>query len=636
MFMIYGKMNMGLTVPLFLPFCAIAILLYCSTIFVPPNFAPVYMQTLNDVHQQFAEYFDEPDLKPYLYALSRKMSEGHICIFTKEIDLTQLPESYQNIAGRTISTKGHLVGPDEESYKPFVLDGERLYLHRYFHYETQLLQNIAARVNLPDEVKKKREEDILNLKDFISNLFYNETAKDIDWQLAAAITAVLNNFTIITGGPGTGKTTTVAKMLAILFSIEPGLKVALAAPTGKAGARMAESLMNTKIDAGSNIASRFAVLQPATIHRLLGWQKGTPYFKHNAANPLPYDLVVIDESSMIDVALFAKLLDALRPDARIILLGDKDQLASVEAGSLFGDLCKAIPELNLFDAHHRSLINSFITQPERQLPATFETEDTNHLLYQHLIELRYSHRFSNDEGIGRLSRAVIQNDTEVLQQFLDRGISERVQIDQQYDSALFETFAEGYKAYIETEDIREALNRLNDLRILCAVRQGEQGVYNLNAMVEAYLIKTGKIRRDSEFYLHRPVMVTQNDYTLGLYNGDTGILRPDENGVMKAWFIDATEGREGRLKAVLPGFITQMETVFAMTIHKSQGSEFGKVMVVLPRKTEFQMLTRELLYTGITRARNEVIIQSDAETLLAAAAALVERGSGVAERLAEF
>lgn len=592
------------------------------------------MQTLNDVHQQFAEYFDEPDLKPYLYTLSRKMSEGHICIFTKEIDLTQLPESYQSIAGRPVSVKSHLVGPDEESYKPFVLDRERLYLHRYFHYESQLIRNITARVNLPEALKVKRETDILMRKEFISNLFHSDQAKDTDWQLAAAITAVLNNFTIITGGPGTGKTTTVAKILAILFSMEPGLKVALAAPTGKAGARMAESLMHTSIDAGSDISERFASLQPATIHRLLGWQKGSPYFKHNASNPLPHDLVVVDESSMIDVALFAKLLDALRPDARIILLGDKDQLASVEAGSLFGDLCKAMPQLNLFDPHRRQLINTFITRPERQLPVMFETEHTNHLLFQHLVELRYSHRFSNDEGIGKLSRAVIQNDTAVLQEFLENPVSERVHIDPVYDTTLFETFAEGYKAYIETEDIGEALNRMNDLRILCAVRQGDQGVFNLNAMVEAYLIRTGKLRRDSEFYLNRPVMVTQNDYTLGLYNGDTGILRPDKNGIMKAWFLDTTEGQESRLKSVLPGFITQMETVFAMTIHKSQGSEFGKVMVVLPRKTDFQLLTRELLYTGITRARYEVIIQSAPETLRDAAAALVERGSGVAERLA--
>jgi exodeoxyribonuclease V alpha subunit len=443
----------------------------------------------------------------------------------------------------------------------------------------------------------------------------------------------LNNFTIITGGPGTGKTTTVAKILAILFSLYGDLKVALAAPTGKAGARMAESLQHTQLQVDEQVKNRFNELMPATIHRLLGWQKGSPYFKHNTSNSLPYDLVVVDESSMIDVALFAKLLNALKPGSRIILLGDKDQLASVEAGSLFGDLCKALPALNFFNPQRRHFINSFITNEQRRLPVECETADQSHLLFQHLVELRYSHRFRDDEGIGKLSRAVIQNDVSVLEQFLDSNNTNQVLIDQQYDQHIFEQFIQGYKEYITTADIKEALEKLNNLRILCAVRQGEQGVYNLNAMVEAYLIREGNLKRDSEFYRNRPVIVTQNDYTLGLYNGDTGILREDEKGVMKVWFMDSGEGNDGQLKSVLPGFVKQMETVFAMTIHKSQGSEFGKVMVVLPRNPEYQLLTRELLYTGITRAKNEVVIQSTAEAFMSAAKGVVERGSGVAERL---
>jgi exodeoxyribonuclease V alpha subunit len=591
------------------------------------------MQTLSDVHQQFAEYFDEPDLKPYLYTLSRKMSEGHICIFIDEINEEQLPESYRNIKGRKIDTSNHLVANNEEAYKPFVLDNDRLYLHRYFHYETQLINSIKKLVQIEDKVIQKREEELLIQRPFIEELFHNENQADTDWQAAAAINAVLNNFTIITGGPGTGKTTTVAKILAILFNLYGDLKVALAAPTGKAGARMAESLLHTQINLTDHIRSRFNSLKPATIHRLLGWQKNSPYFKHHVSNPLPYDLVVVDESSMIDVALFAKLLNALKPGSRIILLGDKDQLASVEAGSLFGDLCKALPDLNLFNTDRRNFINSFIKSEQRKLPNEYETADQSHLLFQHLVELRYSHRFKDDEGIGKLSRAVIHNDVSVLQQFLNSNDTKQVLIDQQYDQHIFEQFIQGYKEYIQTTDIKEALGKLNNLRVLCAVRQGDQGVYNLNAMVEAYLIKEGSLKRDSEFYRHRPVIVTQNDYTLGLYNGDTGILREDEKGVMKVWFIDSAEGNEGQLKSVLPGFIKQMETVFAMTIHKSQGSEFGKVMVVLPHNSEYQLLTRELLYTGITRAKNEVVIQANADALLNAANGVVERGSGVAERL---
>lgn len=592
------------------------------------------MQTLNDVHQQFAEYFDETALKPYLYTLSRKMSEGHICIFVDEINEEQLPESYQSVAGKKIDTSNHLVSDNEESYKPFILDGNRLYAHRYFHYETQLINSIRKLVQVEGNVMQTREEALLTQKAFIENLFHNENALDTDWQSAAAIHAVLNNFTIITGGPGTGKTTTVAKILAVLFSLHGDLKVALAAPTGKAGARMAESLRHTQLQVHEQVKSRFNELVPATIHRLLGWQKGSPYFKHNISNPLPYDLVIVDESSMIDVALFAKLLNALKPGSRIILLGDKDQLASVEAGSLFGDLCKSLPVLNFFDTQRRHFINSFIKNEQRRLPVACETTDQGHLLFQHLVELRYSHRFRDEEGIGKLSRAVIQNDVPVLEQFLLSNNTKEVLIDQQYDQRIFEQFIQGYKEYIITADIKEALGKLNNLRILCAVRQGEQGVYNLNAMVEAYLIREGSLKRDSEFYRNRPVIVTQNDYTLGLYNGDTGILREDENGVMKVWFIDSGEGNKGQLKSVLPGFVKQMETVFAMTIHKSQGSEFEKVMVVLPRNQEYQLLTRELLYTGITRAKKEVIIQANAGTFLDAAKGIVERGSGVAERIA--
>lgn len=589
------------------------------------------MQTLNDVHQQFAEYFDEPDLKPYLYTLSRKMSEGHICIETDHIDPELLPESYRGLTVKTIPLNNHLIGQNEAAYKPFVLDNGRLYLHRYFHYETLLITRIKTLLRVEEPMVSERLQALTDRKSFIAQLFRNDDATYTDWQLAAAITAVLGNFTIITGGPGTGKTTTVAKILALLFNMEPSMKVALAAPTGKAGARMAESLVNAPLDMDEATSARFQALKPATIHRMLGWQKGSPYFRHNAAHPLPYDLVVVDESSMIDVALFAKLLDALKPGSRVILLGDKDQLASVEAGSLFGDLCKAAMPLNTLDNARRTLINTFITGKERQIPESVVSDRGG--LSQHLVELRYSHRFKGEEGIGRLSRAVINNDIPALHAFLTSGPQEQVVIDQLYSATIFETFIDGYKDYINTPDIYEAIQKFNNLRILCALRQGDQGIHNMNALTEAYLIRTGYLKRDSEFYNNRPVMVMQNDYTLGLYNGDIGILRKDAQGTMKAWFIDTAEGGESKLKSVLPGFISGMETVFAMTIHKSQGSEFGSVMVVLPAKTDVQMVTRELLYTGITRARHKVIIQSTSETLLAAADKIVERGSGVVSRM---
>lgn len=591
------------------------------------------MRTLNDVHQQFAEYFNVPALKPYLYALSRKMSEGHICIGINNVDATDMPEQYSSLLQKEKALSSRLLGTAKQDNHPFIVHQDRLYLQRYFRYETRLLQKIQELIQKGKSEEEQRKKVLTEQKTLVQQLFHNDNATDTDWQLAAAITAVLQHFTIITGGPGTGKTTTVAKILTIRYTLQPDLRVVLAAPTGKAGARMAESLIHSPIAVTPEIRQKFNSLKPATIHRLLGWQKGSPYFRHHAGHPIPADLVIVDESSMIDVALFAKLMDAIGPDTHIILLGDKDQLASVEAGSLFGDLCRAQETLNTFSEDRLAFINSFITKEERKLTTVADSAMQAHPLFQQIVELRYSHRFKGDEGIGKISRAVIANDIPALKDFLQTNRDKTVIIDEQYDSLVLEQFIKGFEAYIKEEDIKTALEKLNQLRVLCAVRQGEQGVYNLNANIEAYLLRQGLISKDTAFYHNRPVMVTQNNYTLGLYNGDIGLLRPDTEGVMKVWFTDSAEGNAGNVKSVLPGFISEMETVYAMTIHKSQGSEFDKVLVVLPKQDSHQMLTRELLYTGITRAKNQVIIQATKEVLLSTAAAMVARGSGVIERL---
>lgn len=608
------------------------VLFWCPhSVFLLNLFLP--MRTLNDVHQQFAEYFNIPALKPYLYALSRKMSEGHICIGMNNVDTTDMPEPYINLLQKEKALSSRLLGTAKQDNHPFIVHQERLYLQRYFRYETQLLRKIQELVRKGKIEEEERKTALTGQKELVQQLFHNDNATDTDWQLAAALTAVLQNFTIITGGPGTGKTTTVAKILAIRYTLQPELRVVLAAPTGKAGARMAESLIHSPIAISDTLRQQFNSLKPATIHRLLGWQKGSPYFRHHAGHPIPADLVIVDESSMIDVALFAKLMDAIGPDTRIILLGDKDQLASVEAGSLFGDLCRAQDTLNTFSEDRLAYINSFIKNEARRLTTTGNSVMQHHPLFQQVVELRYSHRFKGDEGIGKISRAVIANDIPALLDFLQTNNDNTVFIDEQYETQVLEQFIKGFEDYIKEEDIKTALDKLNQLRVLCAVRQGEQGVHSLNANIEAYLLRHGLISKDTAFYRNRPVMVTRNNYTLGLYNGDVGLLRPDTEGIMKVWFTDNTEGNAGNLKSVLPGFISEMETVYAMTIHKSQGSEFDKVLVVLPKQGNHQMLTRELLYTGITRAKNQVIIQATKEVLLSTSAAMVARGSGVIERL---
>jgi len=331
---------------------------------------------------------------------------------------------------------------------------------------------------------------------------------------------------------------------------------------------------------------------------------------------------------MIDVALFAKMLDAIGPETKLILLGDKDQLASVEAGSLFGDLCKTQQSLAVLSVERAELINAFIPEKRRQIPGDYILKGSGHLLSDHIIELRRSHRFTGDKGIGKFSKAIIKNDVAALREYLQNNTDEQVTIDTQYSNELFEQFTEGYSDYIREKDIKIALAKLNRLRVLCAVREGEQGLYSLNTAIENYLRKKKLVNKNSEYYENRPIIVTRNYYSLGLFNGDVGIIRADENGVMKAWFEDS----ENELKSVFPGYIAESETVFAMTIHKSQGSEYDQVLVVLPDNINIPILTRELLYTAVTRAKSKVTVQASEAVILHTTEGVVQRGSGIMDR----
>ncbi|WP_017258536.1 exodeoxyribonuclease V subunit alpha [Pedobacter arcticus] len=586
------------------------------------------MQTYNDIHQQFASFFKSESLKPLAYLVSKKLSEGHICIDLKDKDIqeSELPPYYLDFEQAIKSLPNNkLVTQNPQAKQPFVLHQNRLYLQRYFNYESKILDRIKAFVASENETEENRVSELLEIKDFISSLFLNKP-NVTNWQLVATLSSYINNFSIITGGPGTGKTTTVANILAILFHLNPDLKVGLAAPTGKASARMAESLKNAKLNVSESIKQKFQEIQPSTLHRLLGYIPDSPYFKHSAANTLNYDVIIVDESSMIDVALFSKLLDAVDRKTRIILLGDKNQLASVEAGSLFGDLCMAQPELNIFNTERQMFINSFITDASSQIRT--EPQQSQHPLFQHIVELQFSHRFNSEEGIGKFSNAIISNNVQELNNFIKLNDDERVLIDTEFKPSVFEEFILGYEAYIKEIDIYEALKKFNQLRVLCAIREGEHGLYMTNKKIEQYLAKKNLLTLDKEFYENRPIIMNKNNYELGLFNGDIGIVRTDKNGVLKAHF----EPSDGEERIFLPGLLAGAETVFAMTIHKSQGSEFEKVLIVLPESEGINILTRELLYTGVTRAKNKVVLQATTNSILDAANAQVKRASGISNR----
>ena len=593
------------------------------------------MNITDDIHRQFAEFFEEPAIWPYAYLLSQKLTEGNICISVDDVpeNLNSTPYSKSITAKELISLK-HLVSKQDVLTTPFILHNDRLYFQRYFKYETSIIHKLNDLIAAEKTVLANRISQLESQRTLIQSLktdykLDNLTTKEkVDWQLVAVTQALLNNFTIITGGPGTGKTTTLAKLLIVLYALEPNAKVALAAPTGKASMRMLESLKSSTLNFTEETKAKIGQLVPSTIHSLLGYKRESVNFKHNAENPLPYDWVVVDEASMIDVPMFSKLLAAIGDNTRIILLGDKDQLASVEAGSLLGDLCQTLPSLNQFSDETAQWINTFITDDDRKINVEF-INDAKQLLAGHIIELKYSHRFNSQGAIGKVSRAVIEGKVDEVKALIQNAQGTNVIVDQKNDPALLENFVAGYEAYINEHDKAEALKKLNQLRVLVAVRQGPRGLYAINKAIELHLRKKALIKPDDEFYENRPIMITRNMYDLGLLNGDTGIMRKDASGNMKVWFEDG----QGGIKSVLPAYLNYSETAFAMTIHKSQGSEFDHVMVILPEGTSNALLTRELLYTGITRAKSSITIQGEMATIEHAVNSCVKRISGITGRI---
>jgi exodeoxyribonuclease V alpha subunit len=589
-----------------------------------------------DVHFQFASFFPEPRLRPYAYLLSKKMQEGHICIHEADVQAQLKDTPFEEAELKTpLSSLSKFVASGENQILPFVVYNQRLYLQRYFNYETQILNRIKGFIAAEDSCQQERLQ-ALKTQQGILEKFQADYSLDalpdeekVDWQMVAVVQSVLHYFSIVTGGPGTGKTTTVAKILSVLLHLDPACKIALCAPTGKAAMRMAESLKNTNLPVDDSIKTVLKNLSPNTIHRLLRYVPESINFKHNRDNPLPYDVLVVDEASMLDVALFAKLMEAVGPNTRIILLGDKNQLASVEAGSLFGDLCRAQDSNLLFSDISIQSINSFIPDKERQLKPRHIGE-SDHPLFAHVVELQKSHRFSSSSGIGKLSRAIIQNDEVALKEFIETPYAGIGLIDQK-DQNGFEAFIAGYADYIKEPDVAKALDKFNQLRVLCAVREGVQGLYSLNKAIETYLSKKNLINPNNDYYENRPIIITKNYPDLKLFNGDVGIVRKDDAGNMRAWFEDS----EKNIRSVMPGYIAHAETVFAMTIHKSQGSEYPKVLVVLPEASGTQLLTRELLYTAVTRAKESLVLQCSAAVMRSTCAQGVSRTSGIVERLKE-
>lgn len=465
---------------------------------------------------------------------------------------------------------------------PLVTEKNRLYLQRYWHYENRLAMQLKAMM--------ENKFSFANVDTLLDRYFPEQTA-GTDWQREAAKLAISQSFSIITGGPGTGKTTTVVKILATLQELSPApLHIALAAPTGKAAMRLQESIGSRIADLPcSDTLKSHIPGTVTTLHRLLGARPPSPYFHHNAAQPLVYDLVVVDEASMVDLALMSKLVDALKPRARLILLGDKDQLASVESGAVLADLTQILPA--------------------------------------HTLELKTSHRFGG--LIKALADAVNQQQTDEAWQILQEGDACCALL----EDDLISTIAKQQLDYLHLVNTGAAFadvySTFNRCQVLCANRLGNNGITDINHQIEQKLAGQNQLALSGLWYVGRPVMVTQNNAALHLYNGDIGICMSDQTqgGKLMVFFLRP----DGSVKKYLPTRVPHCETVFAMTIHKSQGSEFDHVLIILP-ETVNQVLTKELLYTAITRAKNTVRLVTDAAVFKQTVAQKVIRVTGLVDK----
>lgn len=499
-------------------------------------------------------------------------------------------------------------GVDAALTRPLVFDGSRVYLERYWRYERQVGDLLL------DQLDRHCDpiDDEVAIDTVLDQFFGTDDPDAPDLQRLGARMALTHRITVLAGGPGTGKTHTVARLLAALHQLgidaDRPLRVAMAAPTGKAAARMTEAVHQAvvSIDLPASSAQPLLDSEAGTIHRLLGYRDGIS-FRHNRTNPLPHDVVVIDETSMVALPLMARLLDAVRPDARIVLVGDPFQLASVEAGAVLGD----------------------VVGPAATLDATLDSP-----LADHIVVLQRAHRFASDSAIAALAEAVrTGDDDQAIEVLNDSGSNEVRWVDptnrQAFDQLRRTVVSGATEVACAAQDgeAGNALNRTMDLKVLCGTRFGPQGSYAWRDHLELQLPRlVPGMSTDRGYYIGRPVIITGNDYVNGVFNGDTGIVVRDDDRT-----VVAMPGPDG-VRVVLPSQLAAVETWWAMTIHKSQGSEFTHAVVSLP-DARSRVLTRELLYTGITRGKEKVTVVATEAALRQAIGNPVARATGLRARL---
>lgn len=649
--------------------------------------------------------------------VSAATANGHVCIGLAAL-ARHVARPIDAVRAALLASRVAAQADDDEPvpHVPLVIDcGDRLYLARYYAFERNLANALSERAQTPDE--NELVDDPCSLRDIVGRYFGDAPHNGIDWQRVAAAVALTGRLTIISGGPGTGKTTTVAGVLACLLDAQPALRIALAAPTGKAAQRMQEALAARASHLPLNIAARLPTTA-YTLHRLLGSTLDAGV-RHHRRNPLPYDVIVVDEASMIDVALASRLVDAVAPRARLILLGDKDQLAAVEAGAVFAELgahpcyageraqriaqalgCgadtlrdalneaghiaqpgeafaaapgsgradalrttqAAMPvqqtlapiQPDLFamldlstDAHRltgpdAAAGDPFIAGIDDGVPRS--ADDSPPALANCVVWLQENYRFGLGSPVGRLSTAIRDGlasdalsvldacDGDAPVRFIDDAGPVLCGQSRDYIARGFAGYAKLLADTLRQRepDVGPLFDALNAFRVLCAVRAGAHGVDALNEWISVEVRRLARLPRlpGTRWFAGRPIIVTRNDYALGLFNGDIGIALPGSDGSLRVVF----EHGAGSCRAVSPAMLPSHDTAFALTVHKSQGSEFEEVALVLPA-TFCRALSRELVYTAVTRARKRVAILGTRAVFTQAICTPACRDTGLSERL---
>lgn len=528
--------------------------------------------------KSFASLYPIADCEALVAEIIMAARQGHTCLPISSEQADQL------------TTKG-LVS-SEQHRAPLVVDDNQAYLSRHYRYESAIANALLKAQEHP-QTFKQRDLDAL-----LSELFPQATPEN-QAQQEAVRTACQQGLTLLSGGPGTGKTTTVTKMLIALLTLNPNLQqVMLAAPTGKAASRLNQSIQHqlSQLNLSESVTSRLPT-EATTLHRLLGMRLDQ-VAKFNQQNPLACDLLILDECSMIDLRMFANLFNALPSSCRLILIGDPYQLASVEAGSVFADICQG-------------------------------GKSTDSPLHHQLARLEHSFRFDPNAGIGQLARAVHSADFRLLKHAFAQEKTSLIWHQAESTPPLLpdDYVQQHILPVMQADNAQDALDHFNRSRLLCALRGGTEGLRNLNETVEIAL-KQNSLALNQAFYQGRPIIIRENHPPTGLYNGDTGIVWPDESGVLMAYFEDL----DGQLKSIALSRLPKLETAWAMTIHASQGSEFSHVAIYLPTEPS-PLLSNELLYTAITRAKTTLSLYSSEASIKACLHKRISRFSGLERRL---